>query len=173
MSSPILFPLNWIPTSFHPGPKFLPQVQIPHITWPSFKGPSSVKPFLNSSAGSNLSLINSILLLSTDGLSPFCMVLDLFMLICDLFGPLNTDVLQRSLLDLLSPHSTLHPHKQMHTCPSATTTIPCFTVSSLRAHDSKISAPIFSPMVLSGLSPSFLTACYISVQSCLFTPQSH
>lgn len=122
--SSILFPLNWIPTSFHPGPKFLPQVQIPHVSWPSFKGPFSVKPFLNSSAGSNLSLIKSVLLLSTDGLTPFCMVLYVFMFICDIFGSLEHRC--ASKVSAGSPLSSVYttPHKQIHTCPSTTAVCP-------------------------------------------------
>ena len=93
----------------------------------------------------------------------------------DLSGPLNTDVLQRSLLDpiLLSVYTTdksVDSHTQIHISLHHSHLSTASTLSHLYERDSKISIPIFSPMVLSSFSPLFLTACEISAPSCLFKP---
>ena len=101
--------------------------------------------------------------------SHLCMMRCLFMYISNLSGFLNTDVLQRSLLDpfLLSVYM-VSSHTQTTSIPPPWPFLHCFAVSYLYEHDSKISTPIFRPMGLSSFSPLFLTASEISASSCPF-----
>ena len=165
----------WIEHPFLPTqPTQAPQVQTPHIIW-QFKCPSSVKPFLNSLAGSKLLLMRSCktTCASLKALPFPHGILSTSVHIWSLSGSLNTALLQRSLLGpfLLSVY-TVSLHTQIHGSPSRPSPSR-FTPSHLSEHNSKISTPIFSPRVLSSFRPSFLTACKILAPNCPFKHATH
>lgn len=137
--SPCLCPFCslWIEYLLLPTKAAGPSSPKPTYHMTQFKGPSSMKPSLNSSPGSNLSYKVLKTICTSLETYPFLQgTIFIFTHIYNLFGPLNTYVLQRSLLDPFSRQSTLCPHKHEHTHVSLPRPSPhCFTISYFCEHE--------------------------------------